>query len=1759
MVRATQPKGSAAALADVSDTQASSSVAQPHAGTTMKPLPVVKAPGASDGVLSSASGSAATRVHALPVSAPSASTGDPATLVTAGAPVPTVLRVSVGGASAKASDVVLTVAPAIQVPSNQLFRIDTEPGANYLVETDRSFTNYRSFISSDYFEKQLVMDPERNLKRYGDGYAEQRLVNDQILALTGRRYLSGYTNTETEYKALMDAGVAFAQQYQLTPGVALTAAQMALLSTDIVWLSTQTVTLADGSQQQVLVPQVYLRRTQDGDLAPAGSLMAGSSVLLSTPGNLINSGSVTGDVISAQANNITNTGSVAGNSALLLKASNDLLNLSGTLVASSGTVSLQAGRDIVLQTRTLQTSAEVYTASGSSISTRTAVDRVATVQAGADLLINAGRDLNVAGAQISAATDLQAIAGRDITIQAVQGNYQIDVATLGGAQSKGRTGYLSQSTQTQQTSTLQAGGSLTAVAGQGASGLEEGAAPGTLSIVGSNLSAGQSLALQGGNVNIAAVLESQRVDYQTVQRSGYDRAAQSQQTLAGGNLQAGTGVTVVATQGDLSLQGASINTTAGAAILQASQGDVHIDALATQNSSQNESYHVSAGLLRSTTETRSATTSTTTQNASTVSGLITQVSAGQDITVNASNVVSDAGTTLVAERDVAILSGVNNQTTEQYSQKTSSGLLSGSGIGIMIGSRELTQTQDHAGDTAAASTVASVSGDVAIQAGRGYSQVGSVVSTPGGSIDIAAQSVSITEAREKSSSQQSTEFKQSGLSISVSAAGVGEGMAAANAVESANAVEDPRMKALASATAALKAMDAAQQVSAAAQKGYEQSISVSISVGSTQSSSKQEQQSDVGAASRVEAGGNVSIRAAGAGQESDVLIQGSQVQAGGNVTLAAEHNMELQAATDLSSQHSHNESSSASVGVALSVPSESKSFLSITASGSLSQGLQDGSAQSYQNTHISAGQQISLQSGADTTLSGAVVSAAQVQADVGGDLKIRSLQDSASFDSQQQSIGANASVGFGGGFGGSASFASSSVQADYLSVGEQSGIKAGDGGFQVQVQGNTALQGGVISASESANQSGLNSLSTGTLSVSDLDNRSSYSAQAVSVSVGTGVGSTSAGAYRSSGNDTSTTRAGISTAQVTFTQGDAASQAASEEALARTDRSVSDQSSGGGLQQNWNGQELAGQAQLSASIVQNFGAAASKAVGDYAQQKTKPVEDANRYEILKGLETAGTLGGSSAKELAAMEAAGMTPETAAATLANPELQQDYENWKEGGAYRVAAHAAVGAVNGGASGLGALQGAAGAGASAKEAPEIAIATDQLQQSLRNEGMSEGLAEDIAKLATTVAASALGQAVGGSAGAFTAANEDANNLKLHANQISTLRQLAKQQAGKAGLTEAQWFELLLERTCARQNCDAGLYDDKQYAQFKQLNDVGDRMNASMGQTLDTIIDNARLSNGEALLSYDLEARATDQAGYLSDELKAKNFPALGRAVDGATAAALLFASIGKETVLTLVDLAGKSEAIQRDQQEGKPGLPGQDYKPLSQLGKSLDTDGPGQTAERFVNGIKQIPERAESAAVNNDARGWATVVMESVILADAAWSAVRTPGTLASTAVRGYVDVGVDLSLRLDRATEGASVGNVGGVGATGRSFVTSDPGVGDIIAGIEARAPGAVKQAEINIYRPDGTTYTDFDIVTDTHVIQVKVGGGKGIVPQIQTSQQLTDLAVIGFDANGIVGTGLSFKPWVLKNAQQNGITIVNNLDDLMNILRPGGN
>ncbi|ELP2266968.1 filamentous hemagglutinin, partial [Escherichia coli] len=203
--------------------------------------------------------------------------------------------------------------PDTRLPDSSLFKTNPAVNVPYLVETDPRFTNQKMWLGSDYMQKAFSQNGDNMLKRLGDGFYEQRLIREQVVALTGQRYLDGYSNDEEQFKALMDAGIAFGKQYNLTPGVALTAEQMALLTGDIVWLVNTTVTLPDGSTQTVQVPQVYAR-VKPGDVNSAGALIAGRDMVMKLDGDLFNSGKLAGkQTVQLSAENIHNqAGTIQG-------------------------------------------------------------------------------------------------------------------------------------------------------------------------------------------------------------------------------------------------------------------------------------------------------------------------------------------------------------------------------------------------------------------------------------------------------------------------------------------------------------------------------------------------------------------------------------------------------------------------------------------------------------------------------------------------------------------------------------------------------------------------------------------------------------------------------------------------------------------------------------------------------------------------------------------------------------------------------------------------------------------------------------------------------------------------------------------------------------------------------------------------------------------------------------------------------------------------------------------------------------------------------------------------------------------------------------------------------------------------------------------------------------------------------------------------------------------------------------------------------
>ena len=230
--------------------------------------------------------------------------------------------------------------PNISLPQASLYKINPAASGQFLVETDPRFTQRSKWLSSDYMFKQIHNDPKNILKRLGDGFYEQRLVNEQINQLTGRRFLQGYSSDYEQYKALMDNGAQYATKLNLIPGVALTAEQMKQLTSDMVWMVKREVTLKDGTKTEVLAPQVYIVG-RNADIDSRGAVISANDVIIDTQGDVKNSGVISGrNLTHLSANNIENTGGTLQGRDLYMLAKNRINNLGGSLNATDNLVGI---------------------------------------------------------------------------------------------------------------------------------------------------------------------------------------------------------------------------------------------------------------------------------------------------------------------------------------------------------------------------------------------------------------------------------------------------------------------------------------------------------------------------------------------------------------------------------------------------------------------------------------------------------------------------------------------------------------------------------------------------------------------------------------------------------------------------------------------------------------------------------------------------------------------------------------------------------------------------------------------------------------------------------------------------------------------------------------------------------------------------------------------------------------------------------------------------------------------------------------------------------------------------------------------------------------------------------------------------------------------------------------------------------------------------------------------------------------------------
>ena len=302
------------------------------------------------------------------------------------------------------------------IPNTSIYKINKETTATYLIETDPAFTDRKKFLSSDYMYEQMKWDPDKTIKRLGDGFYEQELVRQQIMELRGTRYLPGYTGDEEEYKALMESGAAFARKYDLKPGIALTKEQMAALTGDIVWLVREKAILPGGKTEDVLVPRVYLKAGSRKELRPDGSLISASRIVMDLKQDLENSGTMQGkDGISIKAGTINGHGNFTGGH-IALDTQKDMA-LHGILAAEKS-VKLASGGNIDI-------TSETYRTADKNGSYRTGMAKTAGIAVKDKeglLILSAKNDLSLSSAELEQLGEKGASllsAGRDVRIGAV--------------------------------------------------------------------------------------------------------------------------------------------------------------------------------------------------------------------------------------------------------------------------------------------------------------------------------------------------------------------------------------------------------------------------------------------------------------------------------------------------------------------------------------------------------------------------------------------------------------------------------------------------------------------------------------------------------------------------------------------------------------------------------------------------------------------------------------------------------------------------------------------------------------------------------------------------------------------------------------------------------------------------------------------------------------------------------------------------------------------------------------------------------------------------------------------------------------------------------------------------------------------------------------------------------------------------------------------------------------------------------------------
>ncbi|MEF2241697.1 hemagglutinin repeat-containing protein [Xanthomonas arboricola] len=904
-------------------------------------------------------------------------------------------------------------------------------------------------------------------------------------------------------------------------------------------------------------------------------------------------------------------GSVTTGKDLVMSAGNDL-QLHGVTINAGGSAALQAGNNLSLTPTT---------GLDGKVATRT------NISTGDSLQLTAGNDLTIRQADVKAGGDLIAAAGNNLNVESVLNETETNSYKTRNGKTRVTTTTTTQSIDQQ---ALTAGGNLILSAGN------------DVNLVAAKLDAGKGLGISAGNdinastlttVDTSNTLETRKRFKQTTSTS--DESVHGTEFSAGGNLamQAGN---------DITLTAASAATKEGGITLAAGN-DVNLLAASEQHDAVQDMTKKKKGTFSSKTTTTHDEWHDNVAVTTTLSGDTVQIAAGNDLLSQGAQVASTGDVVLAAGNNITLDTVQNTHSEEHEKTVKKSGLYGGGGFSVALGVTKKVDGLDVTEVTNSGSLVGSTDGSVTMTAGNKVAITGSDVLSAT-STTIVGKEVTIAAAENTVDTVQTSKQQSAGLTLGLTGAAVEAAQAAYMATKRGSEAEDDRLKALYAAKTAYAVSDAVSAYQAPPTSGGQDAVSLKIALGASSASSKTTTHDETTGGSRILSDGNVTIAATGG----DLNVMGSEIN-GQNVTLAAANNLNLLSNKETNTSKSENKNGGGEIGV--SVGTTTGFYVSAYAG----KGSAKGNSELHTESVVTAKDTLTLVSGNDTTIKGAQAIGDTVLAKIGGDLLIQSEQDTEDYKSKQQQAGVKLVYGVSGS---SANYSQQKVNSSYTSVKEQSGIQAGNGGFDITVGGNTHLIGGAIASTADAT---LNHLSTGSLTVEDLQNKAEYKAGGFGVGTGDWKSVAAGAALSLGGNQTgssgSTTKSDIAAGSVEVRNGDST-------ALAGLDRSATELQQSG-LKQIFDEKKVAEQQEL------------AQVAGEVAFRSAKELISYKREQAAADAEQA----------MADLEAAKGDPEATATAKARLLAANDQlAKWNDAGAAKqitqVTAGALAAAVSGG---------------------------------------------------------------------------------------------------------------------------------------------------------------------------------------------------------------------------------------------------------------------------------------------------------------------------------------------------------------------------------------------------------------------------------------------------------------------------------------------